>query len=103
MFLNTVARTEWINTKIYTTDILLWKFYAELNDMNLNVLFGQGTLFITESCQGLAIFENGLEELAGTYLLSTFSEGTCIDVHSDYKDVTEEIKILYENSLTSEA
>lgn len=101
MFKNTVNKEDWFNTKIYTTDVILWSFYAELNGLNLAVLFGQGTLFVSKECQGLAVFENGLEELAGTYLISAFSKETHVDKCEDYRDVTEKVKELYQKSLNN--
>lgn len=81
-----VENTKYFNTKIETTDILVWKkFLDNIGVPAWRFFSNENPIFLSDQTIGLAVFESGLIEDKGKFIVSTYSKGTwadgnCLDV-----------------------
>lgn len=75
-----VENDKYFNTKLETTDILIWKkFLDTIGVPTFRFFSSENPIFLSDNTSGIAVFESGLTEDKGKFIVSTYSKGSWVD------------------------
>lgn len=75
-----VDNDKYFNTKLESTDVLVWKKFLDILGVPAWRFFSsENPIFLSDDTLGIAVFESGLSEDKGKFIISTYSKGTWVD------------------------